>query len=74
MHTILLRCLLLNTVFLAGSAVLLFAYPAQYGFTITGGRNTGFVQGGVFMAALLLGISDFAIGAFLLYRLLTGPR
>lgn len=67
MRSVVVRGLILNLLCVVLSGGLLFLYPRNEGFTITTPSATRFVQGGVLLAGLLMGVSDILIGAFICY-------
>ncbi len=68
MRSQLIGCIGLNMLAALLSIAVLYFYPAASGFTFTSGMTTHFVQGGPFIAALLIICVSIAIAVYLTFR------
>jgi len=66
----LVHCLLVNAAGILVSGSILLFYPKGSGFTITAWSVTHYIEGGVFLSAVLMCLLDLAVGIYLALLLL----
>jgi len=70
MRSQLIWCIAVNIVVALLSIAVLYLYPADRGFTL-GYGTAHYIQGGTFIAALLMIVVSSVIAVYLLFRLFT---